>query len=153
VIDLDTWGYLGVFGAAATPWLEILLVIPAGVAVGLEAVPVGAVAFVGNALPVAGIVYAHDAVAGWRARRLGREADRQARSGRAQRARRIMQRYGLPALALAGPIVTGIHLATAIALLLGGRKAAILAWMTLSLVAWTVVITALSAVGAAVVRG
>jgi Ca2+/H+ antiporter, TMEM165/GDT1 family len=155
MLDLGTWGYVGVFLAAATPWLEILLVIPAGVAVGLDAVPVGVVAFLGNALPVTGIVLAHDAAQRWRIRRRQRRGG-QARavpSPRTERARRIMRRYGLPVLALAGPLVTGIHVATAIALALGARRLAVVWWMTASLALWTVVVTALAAAGVALVRG
>jgi hypothetical protein len=153
VIDLTAWGYVGVFVAAATPWLEILLVIPAGVAVGLDAVPVGVVAFAGNALPVGGIVFAHDAVERWRSRRRQGRPKVAARSARAERAMQIMRRYGLPVLALAGPLITGIHLATAIALAVGARKTAVVWWMIASLAVWSVAVTALSAAGASLIRG
>ena len=149
---VDTWGYLGVLLAAATPWLEILLVIPAGVALGLAAVPVGLVAFVGNTLPVVGIVVAYEAVA---RRRAARRPDAMAAppSGRRRRAARLMERYGLPALALAGPLVTGIHLATAMALALGARRLPVLWWMTASLAAWTLVLVVLAELGSSLLRG
>lgn len=150
MIGLEQWGYVGVFVAAATPWIEILLVIPAAVALGLQAVPVGVVAFVGNALPVAALVLAHGA---WGRRRDRRRGDlEQAPSARRQRAQRIMDRYGLPALAAAGPLVTGIHLATVMALALGARRGAILAWMTASLAAWTTTLVVLAELGAALLR-
>ena len=37
-----------------------------------------------------------------------------------QRAQRLMNRYGIPGLALQAPVVTGAHTATVVALLLGG---------------------------------
>lgn len=40
--------YLAVFVAAATPWIEVLLVVPAGVIGGLGAVPTVVVAAAGN---------------------------------------------------------------------------------------------------------
>lgn len=154
MIDLDTWGYLGVFVAAATPWIEILFVIPAGVAVGLDATAVGLVAFVGNAAPVIGIVAGFEAVQRARERRRGADGSSPREpSSRAQRARRLLQRYGLPLLALAGPAVTGIHLATVVALATGGRRVAVTVWMVGSLAAWTIALTALSAAGSALLRG
>ncbi|MBU8906802.1 small multi-drug export protein [Desertibacillus haloalkaliphilus] len=56
MIDL-LWQYTLIFIMAATPWLEILLVIPIGIGMGLHPFWVGVVSFVGNFLPVLFIVY------------------------------------------------------------------------------------------------
>ena len=50
------WQYALVFLAAATPWLEIMIVIPVAVGVGLSPIPVTIISFIGNALPVIGII-------------------------------------------------------------------------------------------------
>lgn len=161
--------YGAVFVAAATPWLEILLVIPPAVAAGLDPFAVGAVAFAGNALPVAGIVLGYERLAAWRRhRRAQREARAEpeapdgpgargrpdeapagpgARGRRGARAKRIADRYGVPGLAIAGPILTGVHLAAVIAVALGPARARVLGWMVGSLAAWTVAITVASAAG------
>lgn len=138
------WRYLLVFVLAAIPWLEILLVIPAGVAIGLDPLLVGVVAFAGNALPIYGIVLAYERLAarfGW-----GEGGE----SKRRERARRVWNRYGLPGLALAAPVLTGVHLAAVIALGLGARGRSTLAWMTASIAVWTVAITAATVAGVAV---
>ena len=44
--------YLLVFLGAATPWLEILVIVPLGVAYGLNPVAVAIAAFLGNAITV-----------------------------------------------------------------------------------------------------
>ncbi len=123
------WQYSLVFIAAAAPWLEIVVVIPVAIGAGLAPLPVMVVSFVGNALPVFGIVALFD----WWERRRG--PVRQRWQGRAMR---VWTRWGVPGLALAGPAVTGIHLATVMALALRADRRATALWMTLSLVLWTV---------------
>ncbi|WP_199228191.1 small multi-drug export protein [Salipaludibacillus keqinensis] len=51
------WQYLLIFFMAATPWLEILIVIPIGIGMGLNPFWVGIISFVGNFLPIIIIVY------------------------------------------------------------------------------------------------
>lgn len=142
------WQYLLVFVLAAIPLLEVLVVIPIGVALGLDPVAVAVLAFAGNVLPIYGIVLAH-----------GRLSDRLPvrdsgeESARRARARRIWTAYGLPGLAALAPVATGVHLAAIIALGLGARGRATLAWMTASIAAWTVVIAAGAVAGASVLAG
>lgn len=138
------WQYLLVFVLAAIPWLEILLVIPAGIAIGLDPLLVAAVAFAGNAAPIYGIVLTYERLAarfGW-----GEGGE----SKRRRRARRVWNRYGLPGLAFAAPILTGVHLAAVIALGLGAHGRPTLGWMTASIAVWTVGITVATVVGASV---
>lgn len=238
------WQYILVFLMAATPWLEILIVIPIGIAMGLSPFLVGLVSFLGNALPVLIIVLAYDRFMSWWKKRKGlkaqkhqmvqasdteqaqatqtdnaiqtdqamqleKQSDQMAQEAKtdqgpdqleevaktdqdsdqivqvakmeqlpeqsaqsahieikdqldtqaeerktdkkeskgAVRAKKIMQKYGLPGLALLGPIVTGIHLAVVIAIIMKANPRAILFWMNLSLVIWTVIVTVLAALG------
>lgn len=140
--------YLFVFLGAATPWLEILLVIPLGVAYGLNPVVVAIVAFLGNALTVYALVAAMDRVTSllhrWRGHR---RSDPDESTSRRELATRVWNRYGMPGLAMASPILTGVHLATLIAVGLGATRRSTLVWMTASLAVWTVGITALAVTG------
>ncbi|MHC3437291.1 small multi-drug export protein [Natrialbaceae archaeon A-gly3] len=141
------WQYLLVFVLAAIPLLEVLVVIPIGIALGLDPVAVAAVAFAGNVLPIYAIVLAGERVTAWLSRRRdGEESPRRAR------AKRIWNAYGLPGLAALAPIATGVHLAAVIALGLGARGRSTLAWMTVSIAAWTVVITAGVVTGASILE-
>jgi len=136
------WQYLLIFLLAATPLLEILVVIPLGVGLGFEPALVAFFAFAGNVVPIYAIVVGYERLTVWLESR-----ETTSDSGRRVRAQRVWNRYGLPGLSLAAPILTGVHLAALIALGLGARKRATMAWMTLSIAFWTVAITVVSVIG------
>ena len=137
--DADGLGGYGlIFLLAAIPLLEILVVIPIGVGLGFQPVAVGIAAFLGNLLPIYGIIAAHERIEGY----LERRQNESEPSKRRQRAKRLWNRYGLPGLAVASPISTGVHLAAVFALGLGSSRRSTAVWMTASIAAWTVVITA-----------
>jgi len=137
-------GLLVVFLLAAIPWWEILLVIPPAIGLGLNPVLVGLLAFLGNVLPVYLIVATHERVTAWLERRREKKGEKAKRS---KRASRLFDRYGLGGLALAAPVLTGIHLATVIALMLGAPPRRVAGWMTLSLAVWSVALVVASVVG------
>lgn len=135
-IEGTFWQYGAVFLMSATPWIELLIVIPVAAVVGLQPVPVAIVVFAGNTLPVFVIVFGLDLWREWRGRKSG--PDREVRhSRRRQWAFMMWNRYGLPGLALAAPLVTGVHLATVIALMFRPDRKRLLFWMTLGLAVWT----------------
>ncbi|UCZ54033.1 small multi-drug export protein [Bacillus shivajii] len=164
------WQYTVVFVMAATPWLEILFVIPIGIAMGLNPIIVAIVSFVGNFLPILLIVYAFKQiqkakiVQRWKTKReakrrkkevvregvdmegLESETDPKKRTKK-DRATAIFHKYGIPGLAIVGPILTGVHLAAVIALSLKADKHRTTFWMAVSLIAWTVLITVASYYG------
>jgi Ca2+/H+ antiporter, TMEM165/GDT1 family len=145
------WEYLTVFVMAATPLLELLVVIPIGIGYGLHPVPVAFVVFLGNTLPVLGIVLLFEQWRAWRVRRAAAAAQPggvgEAESGRQRRARDLWRRYGLAGLALLAPLLTGVHLAAVMALALGSPRRATAAWMTASIAVWTVGVTAVTVAG------
>ena len=153
--------YLVVLVAAGTPWLEVLLVVPAGIVAGLSPVPVVLVATVGNVLTILPVVLAGEA---FRARSLRRRRrddatsdphpespvrrDAYGRSGGARgRGRRLFDRYGLPGLALLGPLVTGIHLAAAVAVGAGAPRRATLLWLSAGVAVWSAVTGVVTVLG------
>jgi hypothetical protein len=138
------WAYLLVFLAAAIPVIEVLVVIPAGIIAGLAPLPVLVLAVAGNLTTVVLVVVAGDRLAaGWRARRGAPRRDRP----RAVRARHLAQRWGVPGLGLLGPLTTGSHLAAVAALATGAGQRRVLAWMTIGLVGWGVVVAAAATLG------
>jgi Ca2+/H+ antiporter, TMEM165/GDT1 family len=154
------WEYLTVFVLAATPLLELLVVIPLGIGYGLDPVGVAVVTLAGNALPVLAIVVAFDRWRAWRRRSSGADgaddvagdvADVPATS-RAMRARRIWDRYGVAGLALVAPLLTGVHFAALAALALGSPRRLVAAWMSASMLVWTVGVTLASMGGFEVFR-
>lgn len=143
--------YLLVFAFAAVPWVEILVVIPIAIGVGLHPVLVGIVAFAGNVVSLYGLVLFYGRLAGWWGRRESDSTDEQSR--RSRWARRIWDRYGLPGLALAAPVLTGVHLAAVIALAAGSRPRAVGWWMSVGIAVWTLVLVAGSAAGISFIEG
>ncbi len=143
------WEYILIFILSATPWIEILFVIPPAIAAGLHPISVATVSFVGNFLPIVGIVYFYEKWGRWRLtgknknniHQDGQSYERQ-ESRRKKVGRKIWDKYGLPGLALLAPVVTGVHLAVIIALLSRSPRASIVFWMFWSLVIWTVILTA-----------
>lgn len=138
------WAYAVVFALAAIPWWEVLLVVPPAVGLGLNPVLVGVAAFLGNVLPIYLIIAVHRRVTGWLERR---REEKDERAKRSKRANRIFERYGLGGLALAAPLLIGVHLATVIALLLRAPRRSVAIWMTVGIAVWTVVLVVASVVG------
>ncbi len=181
----SVWPYISIFVMAATPWLEILLVIPIGAGMGLHPLWVGVLSFLGNYLPLFVIFfvqrYLQPFYLPWYRRfasrrrklQLGEGTEQPAESGypeadealayfgtgadalvqknrpsRKERAVAVLQRYGIPGLAFSAPLITGVHLAAVIAIMLNTDRRKTAAWMGLSLAVWTLALTALSFYGA-----
>lgn len=142
--------YLGVFVAAAIPWLEVLLVVPAGIVAGLPPLPVILVAIAGNTATLLPLVWAGDRLRAWFRRRRpppdGTESFDDAH-GRGGRARRLLDRYGLPGLAALGPLLTGVHVAAVVALAAGADRRRTALWLTAGLVVWAVIAGAATVLG------
>jgi Ca2+/H+ antiporter, TMEM165/GDT1 family len=143
--------YLTIFVMAATPWIEILVVVPFGIGIGLNPVLVALFSFAGNMIPIYFIVVGFERLNHWWARRRGKylvnPSDDSWQSGQRARALRVLRRYGVPGLSLLSPILIGAHLGAVITLLLKAPKNRIIAWMTASIAIWTVVLTIASWAG------
>lgn len=154
--------YLAVLVAAATPWLEVLLVVPAGIVAGLSPAPVIVVAAVGNVATLVPAVYGSDRVRQWWRQRRGQRVlaatpavdapgdgvqppaeDRGAR----RRARHLFDRYGLPGLAVLGPLVTGIHVAAVAAIAAGADRRRTLTWLAGGVAVWSALAGLLTVLG------
>ncbi|ELY59754.1 hypothetical protein C491_05281 [Natronococcus amylolyticus DSM 10524] len=137
--------YALVFVLAMVPAVEPFAVIPVAIGLGLDPVATGVAAFAGSVTVVFLLVAFQDRLlALWR-RHSG--DDGSPSSGRAGRARRVWERYGLVAFAFVGPILAGIHLAALIAVTVDGRPRRVAVWLTIGLGAWTVVLVAGSVAG------
>lgn len=157
----ELWGLLGVFLGGAIPWLEAVVVIPAGIIAGLPAVPVILAGATGNLLTVAVAAFAWEWVtrrwSAWRRRRrqaTGKAADPEAEARRAataqrrrSRVERIMNRGGLPLLALVGPLGVGTQLSAIVAVAAGAKAWPAFLWIGGATVGWCIV------AGIAVVQG
>lgn len=135
---ITIWEYLLVFVFAAIPWIEIAVVIPLAIIRGLNPLLVGILAFIGNMITVYLLILFFEKYCEWYQRRKGEDIKN---SKRAKRGVSIWNKYGLPGLALLGPLLVGSHLAAIIGMILGGTKRNTLQWITISLVIWTLALT------------
>lgn len=141
----DLLPYLAVLIGSLVPWFE-LFAIPTGIAGGLNPVAVGLVAFGGNALATVAIVIGWDRLRVWWNRRSERPPAGLG-SRRNERGRRAFERFGTPALALQGPMVSGTYLAAILALQLGAQRRAVAVWSVAGIAIWSVVLVAVTVTG------
>ena len=141
------WGLVGIFFGASLPGLEAVVVIPAGILAGLPVVPVVAAAVLGNLVTVVlSAWFGQRIMVWWAGRRQRREwlkndpetaAARAAkRARRQQRIVRVMDRGGMPALALLGPLIIGTQFAAVAAVALGVSATRSFLWVTAGTVFW-----------------
>jgi hypothetical protein len=135
--------YALVFLFAAIPVVEILVVVPIAIGLGLNPVLTAVVAFAGNIGSVYALILSYRRLLEWWQSRT--ESDEP--SDRYARARRLWDRYGLPGVSFAGPVMTGVHIAALVALLAGSRGRLVAGWMTAGIAVWTVVLTVASVAG------
>lgn len=146
---------IGVFLGGATPWLEAVVVIPAGVVAGLNPGVALAAGAVGNLLTVGVAAWSGERIRRWwiarRRRRRGEDPDAAPEpAGRRVRAERIARRWGMPALALLGPLGLGTQLSALVAVGIGATSRAAFAWVGAGTVLWSVVATVAAATGMSV---
>lgn len=139
------WAYVLVFLAAATPVLEVLVVVPSGVLAGLSPVPTAIVAVAGNLATVVLVAVAGDRVLAWWRRRRPRPDG--APSARSRRGGELVRRWGVPGLAFLAPLTTGTHVGTVAALAIGAPRRRVLLWMSAGVAVWASVAAAATATG------
>jgi hypothetical protein len=135
--SLDIAKYGAVFVLSASPWGELLIAVPAGIAMGLNPLVVLLVALFGNYLPVLAIYLAFALAT--RHPWIGRLLNRMARPW----VRRIVERFGLAAVLLGTPWL-GVYATTTVMHLLGMTGTRVLLGTLASLVAYGVAVTTLT---------
>ncbi|ELY47800.1 small multi-drug export protein [Natronorubrum bangense] len=139
--------YVLVFVFAAIPVVEILVVVPVAIGLGLDPIATGVVAFAGNVGSVYALVAFHQRFSRWWRGRRGGPDTTESAGERYARARSLWDRYGLAGLSVGGPILTGVHIAALVALLAGSPTRAVAGWMTVGIGLWTVVLVTVSVFG------
>lgn len=129
------WAYCLVFLLAAIPFFELITVIPIAIIAGLSTFLVTLLALLGNLATVLLLM-------------LFMERIRKRRSKRSTRAKKIWDKYGMPGLALGGPFFVGSHLTALMIVSFGSTKKVTIIWMTISLVAWSVLMAVVTHMGA-----
>lgn len=139
-------GLWGVFFGGALPWLEAVVVIPAGIIAGLDPVLVVLAGLTGNLLTVALAAFYGERIRQWWQRRRP-QPSKSAPRRRSQRATRIFRRWGMPGLALLGPIGLGTQLSAVLGVALGVSALRTFLWIGAGTVLWSLAAAVLATSG------
>ncbi|MEQ2529473.1 DNA-binding protein [Robertmurraya yapensis] len=135
---LQEWSYFAVFFLSAIPWVESAAVVVLAIAFGLSPIPSTILAFAGNWLVVVIVVLLFDRWQEWRNRKRAEKGIQKEDNKKRARAHGIFVKYGLPGLALLGPLLIGTEIAAAFAMIFKAPRKNVLTWMTVSLALWTI---------------
>src|SRR5918992_1592088 len=126
---LQEWTYLAVFLLSALPLVESAVIVTLAIALGLNPISSTILALAGNWLIVFLVVMLFDRLQQWRKKR--RKNDETKLNHRRERAHRIFVKYGLPGLAIIGPILIGTEIAVVCAMTFKAPRKNVLIWMTI----------------------
>ncbi|WP_100404936.1 small multi-drug export protein [Bacillus solitudinis] len=131
--------YIVVFLLAATPFFEVVAIIPIGALAGLNTFLVVLIGLCGNIVTVILVIILMEKIKKWIERRRDNKNDETKKDKRGARAEKIWRKYGLPGLAILGPILVGSHLAAFLSMTFGGQKKRVAIWMIGSLTVWATI--------------
>ncbi|MFP7298302.1 small multi-drug export protein [Neobacillus niacini] len=134
-------GYVLVFVLAALPFFEGYAVIPLATIAGLQVVPVFLIGIGGNILTVFLLIKFVEQFQNWRRKR--KNTDEHKETKRTKRAFHLWKKYGLPGLAMFGPLLVGSHLTALASMSFGGAKKSTFLWISVSIIIWSIVFTVL----------
>ncbi|GAA0492307.1 hypothetical protein GCM10008986_18270 [Salinibacillus aidingensis] len=135
------WAYTLVFILSAIPFFEAFGVIPIASIAGLSITSVMLLGLTGNIVTVFLVIMFVHQIKSWRKRR--REDKDKGESKRSVRAQNIWKKYGLPGLAMLGPLFVGSHLTALISMTLGATKKKAFIWTSASITTWSIAFTVL----------
>ncbi|GIN13425.1 hypothetical protein J26TS2_32920 [Shouchella clausii] len=131
IMEADTiYQYIGVFIVSLIPFFESYVAIPIGIVLNFPVIPVVLLSIAGNLLSVYVFIWLVDKLRGTR-------KSTKNEGSRRKRAQRFFQRYGVPGVSFAGPIIC-FHVGAAIALGAGTSRQYVTLWQTIAIVVWSV---------------
>lgn len=136
------WQYIVLFLISLLPFLDVFSVIPISIALGMSPVSVAIILFLGNFIMVIGYSRLFIQITEWLTKRKAKKKIDLTKIE--TKVRYIYKKHGLPVFALGLPFILATDITTLMALRFGSAKFRVVAWMGVSLVIWTVVMTAIS---------
>ncbi len=130
----------------AVPFIEAIITIPLGAVAGLNVGIVAILSLIGNVITLLLAIALAGKLRSWWARR---REEKGAADKRGKRGANLWKKYGLPGLAIIGPMVIGsTHVTAMLAMSFGAGKRATTLWMLGSLFGWSLILGVLSFYGA-----
>ncbi|HOW45176.1 MAG TPA: small multi-drug export protein [Candidatus Aminicenantes bacterium] len=140
------WKLLTLFALGVA---ELWAAAPAGAAMGLDPLPVFAVAAAGAGCGGAVVVLLGERVKAWLEKKRGREKLEKRRG----LLYRVWLRYGVIGWGLLAPLLVGSPLGAALGLVLGAPPRRLLPWLAAGSVLWSAVFSLVLALGARIIAG
>ncbi|GGC54522.1 small multi-drug export protein [Hoyosella rhizosphaerae] len=156
----------GVFIGGAAPWLEAIIVIPAAIVAGMNPAVAFIAAVTGNLLTVAIAAWFGESLRAWWVARKERrrahqaasdpgdsasapdrgsaEMDHPVKSRRRTQIENVINRWGMPALAVLGPIGLGTQLSAVVAVGMGVTARVAFLWIGVATVVWSIIAVAVT---------
>jgi len=144
-VSATDWSILGgTFLGGAFPWLEAIVVIPAGILAGAPAFAVLISGVLGNLFTVWLAAVFGEQIRNWWLARRKKRCESKPRNPRVDR---VMKKWGMPGLALLGPLGLGTQISAlaAVAVGIGWRRTVL--WVGLGTVFWASVAAGLTVAG------
>ena len=124
--------------------IELWAAIPAGTALKLHPLLNGLAAGLGAIIGALLVIIIGDRLRNWL---LKKKENKQKNKGQIYR---IWNKYGVIGLGMLSPLITGASLGAAIGISLGASPKRLLFWMSIGIVFWTILLTAISTFGFAI---
>ncbi|WP_245527565.1 hypothetical protein [Methanosalsum zhilinae] len=139
------WAYILLFVISSAPVVKIFMVIPIGIYFELNPIGVALAVFLAKIIQVHFIIIGYCRIRNFHDRFISKISYNELHKSLIKRkALEIWNKYGVQGLSIISPWIIGTNLGTIMALGFGTRGSVIGAWMFLSLLLWTIVITFIS---------
>ena len=126
--------------------IELWAAIPAGTALKLHPFLNGLAAGLGAIIGALLVIILGDRLRNWLLK------SKNKRQGNKSQIYRIWQKYGVIGLGLLSPLITGAPLGAAIGISLGSPQKRLIFWMSIGIVIWTIILTAISTLGFSIIE-
>lgn len=126
--------------------IELWAAIPAGTVLKLHPLLNGLAAGLGAIIGALLVILIGDRLRNWVLKNRRKSQDHNSQIYR------IWQKYGVIGLGLLSPLLTGAPLGAAIGISLGSSQKRLIIWMSIGIVIWTIILTAISTMGFAIIE-
>ncbi len=123
--------------------IELWAAIPLGTALNLNPLLNGIASALGSIIGAVLVIFLGDRLRNWLLKKRGREKG-QEKKGQIYI---IWDKYGVIGLGMLSPLLTGAPLGAAIGISLGASPRRLIFWMSIGILIWTIILTAISTLG------
>lgn len=130
------WQLLGIFLAAAVPFIESYFGAVIGVVIGLPAIIAILIAVLGNIVSMVLLVLFGERISAWRVKRAERKGKVKEPSKNAVRLRKAFDKWGIPGVSLLGQTLLPSQITSMAMVTFGADKSKVIFWQILSIILW-----------------